>query len=458
MLLQFIVENFRSFRTEEVLNMAPAKSRIHRGHVVRAAAPGRRVSALPIAVLYGANGSGKSNLIAAISFARDLVLQGTRGEAPVATIPFQLCPEGASAPSRFEFILKHDGVQYSYGFTTTRSEVREEWLFAVFEKQEVKLFERRTEEGKARMEFGVRLAPTKDDRQRLNFVAAGTRPNQLFLTEANERNVDLLKPLMHWFRDHLTVILPNTTYQPLALRAHDDKVFAQFLTDFLQVADTGVRGIDVFTEALDAERHFRSFPQQLSEKILEHLGRRTGQAIIVSGNKQYVVFRQDKDGAAQRVTLRTEHQRSDGGTVFFDVEDESDGTNRLMHLAPALLDLQSNEDVYLIDELDRSLHPHLTRLFVESFLKGVVEQKSRGQVILTTHDTGLLDLALLRRDEIWFVEKDQEGASHLSSLAQFNFPVRADLKVAKGYLAGRFGAVPFVGDVRALTKPPMSGA
>jgi hypothetical protein len=120
-----------------------------------------------------------------------------------------------------------------------------------------------------------------------------------------------------------------------------------------------------------------------------------------------------------------------------------------MHLLPALYDSLNAEKVFVIDELDRSMHPLLCRLYVEAFLRGVKKGKCRGQMIVTTHETALLDLDLLRRDEIWFVEKDKNGASHLSSLAEFK-PIRADLKISKGYLNGRFGAIPFLGDVRRL--------
>lgn len=149
------------------------------------------------------------------------------------------------------------------------------------------------------------------------------------------------------------------------------------------------------------------------------------------------------------LTLTTHHRDHDGEIVHLDLGDESDGTLRLLHLVPALLDLTSNDDVIVVDELDRSLHPHISWLYVDAFLHGVTEHGHRGQMILTTHDTNLLDLELLRRDEIWFVEKDRHAASHLTSLAEFRL-VRKDLRIDTGYLAGRFGAIPFVGDVERL--------
>ncbi len=455
MLLQFLVGNFRSFNKEEILNLIPAKSRIHPGHVLISHEKGRRVRSLPLAVIYGANASGKSNLIRAMSFAQEFIINGTRSDEPTGAVPFRLSPGTDEKPSRFEFVIKHDGVLYTYGFAATVKEVREEWLFAVFQRQEVCLFERITENGKALIKFGKKLASEKDEAQRLQFVTAGTRPNQLFLTEANERNVEALKPLIHWFRDHLTVIWPEAKYRPLILRAHDDKQFADFLSMFLRIADTGVQGIDLKSQKLVAERLYADVPDDIKKVLINNLANSPNRSVIFSADKAYFALRQDGDNNPSLLTLRTRHQRSDGQDVFFDTRDESDGTHRMMHMVPALFNLLSMEDVYVIDEFDRSLHPHLCRLYIDAFLRGITGKGRLGQIILTTHETTLLDLDLLRRDEIWFLEKDNVGASHLTSLVEYKYKVRADLKINKGYLSGRFGAVPLLGDAYQLfSKQP----
>lgn len=447
MLLTFSVENFRSFYSEETLNLIPGKSRIHPDHVLKDEHQGRAVSALPLAMLYGANASGKSNLIQAMAFAKKLIVQGTRGEETIGVVPFRLNPVAAGENSRFEFVIKHDGVIYTYGFATDARQVKEEWLFAVYQKQETRLFERITENGAARVEVGARLASGKVEKQRLQFVAAGTRPNQLFLTEANERNVDALKPIMRWFRDHLHIIGPDDEYKPLILRVHGDKQFTDWLSSFLTAADTGVRGIDLHSEKLDENRFLEGIPNDLKQVLFDAMERSPGRSVVVSAGRSFFALRQKQDKTTV-LSLRTKHQGANGEFIAFDTSDESDGTHRLMHLAPALLDLQSSNDVYVVDELDRSLHPLLCRLYLETFLRGVTEFKTQGQMILTTHEASLLDLDLLRRDEIWFVEKDPNGASHLATLAEFS--VREDLKINKGYLNGRFGAIPFLGNTDRL--------
>ena len=146
--------------------------------------------------------------------------------------------------------------------------------------------------------------------------------------------------------------------------------------------------------------------------------------------------------------LKTKHRHEAGQLVDFAIDEESDGTQRLINLIPALFILKKNpENVIFLDELDRRLHPLLSRQFLE-FSLHCKTQESRNQLIFTTHDTNLLDLDLLRRDEIWFVEKNSKGASHLYSLAEFK--IKPDLKIEKGYLNGRFGAIPFFGDIRSL--------
>jgi AAA15 family ATPase/GTPase len=447
MLLQFQVGNFRSFGEETLLNMVPAKSRIHPKHVLKADDKGR-VKALPLAILYGANASGKSNLVNAIGFARNLVVSGTRAGELIGTTPFRLSAEWSDKPSRFEFVLKHEDVLYTYGFLVTRQVVVEEWLFATYRTREVRLFERVTNEGKTSIETGEKLSASEEERQRLRFVAEGTRPNQLFLTEANERNVELLKPLMQWFTNRLVVLSPNALYRRLTLRAHRDAQFVSFLSEFLSAADTGVQGLRVKTKDVD----LASMSEDLRKSLTEGLDRDPEHSFPVEYAKHFPAFQQGDDKTVQYLAMVAKHNRSDGQSVDFEIEDESDGTIRMMNLAPALFDLQSSEMVYVVDELDRSMHPLLSRMFVEAFLKGVEEGKCRGQMIVTSHETSLLDLDLLRRDEIWFVEKDKGGASHLTSLAEFKSQVRADLRIAKGYLNGRFGAIPFVGDIRSLLR------
>ncbi len=155
----------------------------------------------------------------------------------------------------------------------------------------------------------------------------------------------------------------------------------------------------------------------------------------------------EPNGELTLLKLKARHHLKDEEEhIDFEIENESDGTRRLMDLLPALLHSKSSEKVYLIDEIDRSMHPLLSRMFLEAYLND--QNCGRGQLIVTTHESQLLDRKLLRRDEIWFAEKDKNGGSHLYSLSEYK--VRNDLKLGKGYLDGRFGAIPFLGDLESL--------
>lgn len=450
MLIQFAVENFRSIGPEVLLNLYPAKSRIHPDHVLISEKQGRKAQALPLAALYGANASGKSNLVGAIATAQDIIVGKAGVGSPIPVTPFLLHEQLSKRPSRFEFTLKHEDVFYTYGFSASTIRIEEEWLFAVLNRKEVRLFERVTKDGAVTVEVGNKLAANSREKQRLEFIAEGLQPNQLFLSEAAERNVPLLEPLMYWFKHRLKVILPDDRYQQLVLRANDEPQFRGFLNRFVCAADTGMDGLQVVSELFSKGDLPEGLSKEIPEDMLEHLASAPGSTAVYRYGKRLLGARHTDQGNLEFLSMQTRHHRQDGTEVFFAAEEESDGTHRMLHLAPALYNLTKSEDVYVIDEFDRSLHPNLCLAFLRSFLEGITGGDCRGQIILTTHETSILRLDLLRRDEVWFVEKDRNGASHISSLAEFD--VRSDLRVDKGYINGRFGAIPFVGELEDLLE------
>lgn len=449
MLLQFAVENYLSFKDEVLLNMIPAKSQTMKDHLL-VNDKGPKATALPLAMIYGANASGKSNLITALEFCQKLILKGTSVETPTGVVPFQLNPESKASPSRFEFIFKHDDTIYTYGMVLSSKEVKEEWLFSRgVSKKEVKLFERITENGKVKVEPGNQLASKEKDKGFIEFVARGTRPNQLFLSEGVDKNIEQLMPIRHWFKDHLVVISPDTLYGFLELRVHHDSRFTEYLEGFLALSDVGISGLSCHSERFIPEKHLPFSSPDDQNKIQNKIQNEDFRQMLIPSPKGLITISKNQDDQkVYCITMKTKHQSSDGSVVEFDLNSESDGTKRLMHLAPLLLEVWDKEKVCVIDEIDRSLHTMLSKMLLELFLSGVTKKISKGQFVCTTHDTNLLDRDMLRRDEIWFVEKDKDGASHLSSLAEFK--VTDGLNYENGYLNGRFGAIPFVGDVSKL--------
>lgn len=444
MLLQFVVENNRSFQQKTVLSMIASSDEAHPGHVC-ALADGTRV--LRCALLYGANASGKSNLVRSLYDVVALVTDGVRPGGRANLRPFR--PGEASAPVRFEFAVMLDQTRYDYGLVYQPwqqgqagrpGRVEEEWLYLTSEGHEHMCFERTLAPGAAKAE--ICLGEVGEPADRVNFVAQGTRAEQPFLTEADERDVVLVKPLMRWLREGLVVVEPNAPYRDLAIRAEQDAGLMAFLTQTLREAGTGVDDLDVKTEMIPRPKNVSS---ELDSETLGTLLRdfaESGRAVRMSQGAD--VF--------ELVRLVTRHTLPGGRSVEFELSDESDGTRRLLHLAPALHRLHQQRDTFVIDELDRSLHPLLTRWFLQKFLTSDPARTS-GQLICTTHDTGLMDVALLRPDEIWFVEKDAAHSSRLYSLAEFKRDQLARIgAIENGYLHGRFGAIPFLGTARQLGR------
>ena len=449
MLIQFSVENFKSFDALTTFSLrATADSRLPH-HVVEneKGRAGAHLGVLRAAAIYGANAAGKSNLVLAMSFAQRLILSGTRGEERIAVQPFKL-RSGEAAPSRFEFIFRHDGVLYSYGFAASTRRVHQEWLFATAKTKETLMFERITDESnETKVKFGAALRRSAGSNF-LDFIAQGTRANQLLFAECYENDVDEIKPVREWFGNVLRVLRADSEWEPWPLAMRFDVGMKQFAGDFLRNSGTGIERVEGEEMPLTPQSMY-NFPSMDWETLLtnvELLEEREAVVLEDVAKRRSLVMR-GKNGQPCLIHFVTVHRDATGKEVRFAMEEESEGTQRLFHLVPDLQFLKRRPRVLVIDELDRRLHTLLARLFVQSALD-CRDDDPHGQLIFTTHDTNLLDLDLLRRDEIWFTEKDRNGATHLASLAEWK--VRPDLEIEKGYLNGRFGAIPFFGDVSKL--------
>ncbi len=436
MLLQFSVENFLSFREAGVLSMLAADGASHPPHMVMDGPEGKKV--LRCAAVYGANASGKSNLIKALEFAVKLVLEGRRPGEWMYARPFKLDAACATGRSRFELHFSVGSAQYSYGFEIDSRSVLQEWLFETEGGRDAPLFER---EG-SRIELGAALSVTPERRAFVQFVAEGTRKNQLFLTEARERDVHELGAILAWLTQfHL--MRPSSPARPIFDLLRTDTSFAEFAARLLHDADTGISSI-----GLEKSRGTLDWEESPSSSSQESLGRE-----LLSGLVDF--FPPGSRTPEIIVTRRTDRS---GNEVRFGILEESDGTQRLLQLTPTLYEVEQarSSSVVVIDELERSLHPLLVRAFLDRFLAA----GGTSQLLFTTHDTNLLDLSLLSPDAIWFTEKDQAGATVLYSLAEFKTEQIGALgsQLEKGYLQGRFGAIPFLGDpVRLGWKKAAAG-
>ncbi len=449
MLLQLAIKNFRSFKGETVFSMVASKDDQHSDHTVAAPVKDHRV--LRTAAIYGANAAGKSNLVKALAFIQNLIVNGTRGENAIPVDPFLIDPETAGKDSKFGFTIAANGIIYEYGIALNSRQITEEWLYVTKNVKEQPWFERKTSpEGKVTVEpFHDLARKGTKEYQRLEFIAEGTRPNQPFLTELGEKNVTEVKPLLYWFENVLTVITPASEYEALPLRTLTDKTFAKYLHGVMRLADIGISEIKAIKTEQDLEELVRGVPSAVKDQIRTNLTK--GEQVVMEGKnlrgeKKKILLKSSSSGSitGEILQIKTVHIGPNGNAVEFEFGRESDGTQRLAHLAPAFFDASASPKVFFVDELDRSLHPLLTRMLVQLFLS----LRGESQLAFTTHDTNLLDLELLRRDEIWFMEKDREQSTRLYSLVEYK--PRTDLKLEKNYLQGRFGAIPYIGDVSRL--------
>jgi hypothetical protein len=453
MLLSFSVENFRSFRTEQTLNLLASKRLGPCNSPHCCAVPGTGEHALRVASLYGANGAGKSNLMRALALVDRLVRSGTPPGKPIAFRPFLLDKESSENPTSFELQFLSDGEVFRYGFCYDADRIHEEWLDVYEGKKERALFSRvTTEEGAVTVSLGPGAAQGESPSQKIRALTeVGARPNQLFLTEVV--NLDdavaqgpRFRRAIVWFASTLATIRPDSPFVMLAGTIATNEKFADFAGRFLRDASTGIADIEVQTQEIPRSEAsqvrseaFARLIEDLEEKDTAVFGGPEGEELYVDGAEKDVI---------KIRTIAALHGAAEGTKTRLPLRDESDGSKRLLNLLPALYRLTTDGGVFVIDELERSMHPMLARKFIEFFLKGV--RGTTSQLIFATHESTLLDLDLLRRDGIWFAEKDNEGATHLYSLADFK--VRKDLRIEKGYLEGRFGAIPFLGGIDHLIE------
>ncbi|MDK9720015.1 MAG: ATP-binding protein [Rhodospirillales bacterium] len=411
MLVEFRVSNFRSLRHEQVLSLVASKDKtLQDTHTLSTglkAAP----SLLRSVVIYGANASGKSNLIKALQYMRGVVVESATVVQPGQTYsvqPFRLNTESAKGPAEFEITFILDGVRYQYGFAMTSQRIISEHLLVYKAFKPQRWFERHfdAEADKDIYDFGPGLKGPK------NLWEGATRANALFLSMAVQLNSEALRPVFNWIVNGLVIFNELAPLnQQVSIQQLQQTEGRKQICEFLTAADISIADIEVITRKVRGQAvHFdlaAGKTEVRSEEVEEH-------------------------------QLKFSHVTEQGNAVF-DLMDESNGTRNLLFLTGPVLDILSRGQTLVIDELDTSLHTLLVRELVQLFHR----LGANAQLIFTTHDTSLLDAPdLFRRDQVWFVEKDRDQASSLVSLSEFS--PRKNEALERGYLMGRYGGVPFL--------------
>lgn len=425
MLLRFSVSNHRSIRDQqELLFSASGAEDQSNGLIPCSAAPGGAV--LPLAVIYGANASGKSNLLEALRFMRSMVLYSHNKGEPGGGVPvrsFKLDSASRRSPSRFEIDFVVDGVRHHYGFQASDKTFEQEWLYVFPGVRPQLWFERTGDE----FRFGRGLKGQN------RAIEALTRPNSLFVSAGAQNNHAQLSRVFGYFQSIVGgVQTPATMGATMSdlLPTGDD--LDRRVVDFLHETSTGV--VDHRENRKELPAEVREFKGKLAVFIRDALG------------SDAVGSDTDDD---QFVTIELGHRAHGGDVIYFELEAESAGTRRLLVVLSSAFAALDAGTLLCVDELNASLHTQASEAVIRLF--GSRKHNPNGaQLIATTHDTNLLASPLLRKDEVWLTEKDEAGATHLYPLTDIETRLGDNLE--RGYLQGRFGAVPFANPVSTFGK------
>ena len=438
MLLRATFRNILSFKEEVAVSFTAGKSNVIQSHVCRAVKRDD-ISVLKAGIIYGANASGKSNVIKAISVLQDIAL----GAYPRQKMePFRLSSV-IEPVSKIELEFKVDSRYYAYGMEMTLQGIREEWLYEINVRTEKEVFSRKATEDGFEYTFGT-IDGGASARQLLRFLSHGTPKDKSFLSEYIDRNgegLDSIRTAYGWFADRLHIIFPDTRYNGLSYRIDADESFSSGIKAMLGYFGTGIHDIRRIPVKLEETELSR----ETLDGILAKAKRgETYAAASPQGNSLYYITI-GEDGQYGIQALKAVHIDEKNKEVVFEIKQESDGSIRLLDFIPMLLDLLHNPCVYFIDEIDRSIHPMLSQKLIECYTNSLAGDRDT-QLIFTTHESNLLNLELIRPDEVWFIEKDKAGSSHATALSEFK--PREDVR--KGYLQGRYGAIPFFASLKSL--------
>jgi uncharacterized protein len=439
MFVQFRLGNYLSFKdiaTFSMVGYTPIKEHESEGPFCNVFYdPTGKNKLLKSSVLYGANGSGKSNLLSAMGFFRKFILTSSNDKQAtdeINVLRFLLSTKTDNAPSFFEMIFFVEDIRYRFGFETDKEKIHSEWLFSLKNEasaKETKLFTREFQDIKYNRQFFKEGRGLEDK----------TRPNALFLSTVAQLNGDIATQILRWFRTNFNVIsgLEDTTTSYTISKFQKDKHFQKVVVEFFKSIQIGFDDIEIEeNEVLDSK--------MLLKTLLQSKAMDTATEVEETKN------RLDNGG---EVSISTLHKKFNGAAEFvkyetMDFDLESKGTRKIFSLLGPIINTIQSGKIIIIDELDSRLHTLLTTELIKLFHSKI---NNKAQLIFASHDTNLLRKDIFRRDQIWFTEKDRISATDLYSLVEYKInqaTIRNDASFEKDYLLGKYGAIPFLGDIQ----------
>ena len=424
MLIEFQFKNYRSFRDEAVLSMEATGV----GNFKNCLIEYNNRKLLPAAAIYGKNGGGKSNVIRAYWLAVQFIRNAQRSQhekAPVPVVPFMLNDYSKEEPTEFEFVYVIDGIKYNYGFAATKEKIVREFLYHAPKGQRAMVFSRE----KQKFTF-------TEDKLRRNLISETVAPNQLFFSIACTMNDTACVKAMKWFREDIYFSRDYSDIPQQLLEYSNDNGMLKAIASYAQAADLGIEDMQFEFNSKEIDEEL-NWPDNVPEGIRAALTQFM-RALSDSSNQAEAKL---KLGEVTATSLHTGIDKAGKHQQYkLELEDESDGTRKLMALAPAIESALRSGGVLLVDEIEKEMHPMLVNYIIAKF-QSKRTNTNGAQLIFTTYNTELMNMELLRKDQLYFADKNQaDGSSELYSISDFN--TRTTENIRKGYLAGKYGATP----------------
>lgn len=442
MLIRFVVENMFSFGNRKEFSTIPntrLKTLSHHKYKID------DFELLKLSSIYGANGAGKSNLIKSLYLFQKLILK--------EEIPFKLKDTQFKFNDNTNQILAIEFIQentpFYYGIVLDENNIVAEELYisGLGKKEDILIFERNTtKKGRTDIKFSEEFE--NDEKSKIlksilleEFVKAN-EPVLKLLSNRDNKFLKGTKKAFEWFSETLQIITPESKPRALAHKIDTDKEFKEYAEDLMCSFNIGINSLS--TEKKDIKDFFGEDNENELDKLIKDVEDSPKKMLGLRSRRGDEILIVKEDDTIWVKTLKVEHSNINS-TALFDLDEESDGTIRLLDFVPAFKSVISDPKVYIVDEIERSIHPLLIKELVKKFSQDL---DSKGQLIFTTHESNLLDQEVFRQDEIWFAEKDLNGSTDLYSLSDFKEHKTIDIR--KGYLSGRYGSIPFLGNLKDL--------
>lgn len=440
MLLKYIVSNYKSIGHPVEFSMFPTEDDVDEMYLKKIDTKMGIWNVLRRGGFFGPNASGKTSFVESLKFVRDFIVKGRQSDTGTGINLFKGDFADLAHKALFQFMFYIDGNVYEYGISLDEIQVYEEWLYILTSKGLAPMFTRITDEqGKTQIEIEAKYARKPSAERELAEILKNSiqeeQKNQLYLYKLYDNGSKKARKVMMWFKN-LQVIFPNTTVRGLPIRMSNDSDFQSFVSNSLRNLDTGVANVSVVSD----EINFIEFAEKMNlpREIITEIEEKKSGILSIDGN--YFIFGKKDIRKTVLIQIKLEHLLNEK-SVQFNIDDESDGTQRMLDLLPIVFGMdKKNQVIYFVDEIDRSLHTKLSMYLLSRFMKEAND--TFNQIIFTAHDVNLINLDEFSQNEIWFVEKNTLGETTIRPFSDFDIKEGQD--VIKSYLAGRFGAVPVI--------------